>query len=264
LLQSLFDAGKPLVLVTLSGRPLALEWEYENAAAMLHAWFPGTEGGNAIADILFGERNPSGKLAMAFPRAVGQCPMTYAEPPTGRPIDGVGVDAPGDDESDPSGRRAFRKFTTACRLEGPHSPLFSFGYGLSYSAFVYGPVQVDKRTLFNASEKLTASVLVRNVGSVTGDEIVQLYISDPVASRSRPVRELKGFERIVLQPGEERTVSFQLGIADLSFYRASSLVCAEQTWEPGEFIIQIGPNTESLGTARIQWLGDTVDKSALP
>ncbi|HEX5212204.1 MAG TPA: beta-glucosidase BglX [Pseudolabrys sp.] len=256
LLQALHATGKPLVLVTMSGRPLALEWEDRHAGAILHAWFAGSEAGNGIADVLFGAVNPSGKLAMSFPRGAGQCPIYYAEPPTGRPIDKVGIDVAGDTEFDRFGKRVFRKFTTACRLEGPHTPLYPFGYGLSYSAFDYSEFTVDKTELRGA-DTLQASVSVRNSGSVAGEEIVQLYIGDPVASRSRPMRELKGFRRISLRPGEERRVSFTVTTADLTYFRAERLAEPEAVFEPGAFVVEIGPNSQDLSAVRVEWRGDS-------
>ena len=154
LLKALHATGKPLVLVTMSGRPLALEWENRNADAILHCWFAGTEAGNAIADLLFGKANPCGKLAMSFPRSAGQCPIFYAEAPTGRPLDKIGIDVAGDDEVDSDGRHVFRKFTTACRLEGPHTPLYPFGYGLSYSTFEYASLTLDKSVLDGEGDAL--------------------------------------------------------------------------------------------------------------
>ena len=139
----------------------------------------------------------------------------------------------------------FRKFTTACRLEGPATPLYPFGHGLSYSAFDYGAVQVDKTELRGEDDVLTASVTVRNTGAIAGDEIVQLYIGDPVASRSRPLRELKGFRRIALLPGETETVAFHITVDDLRFFRADRLAAPEHVWEPGAFIIEIGPSSET-------------------
>ena len=195
LLGVLKQTGKLLVLVTMSGRPLALEWEDGAADAILHAWFGGSEAGNAIADLLFGDVSPSGRLAMSFPRSSGQCPVHYAEAPTGRPIDGIGVDVAGDEEVGARGRHVFRKFTTACRLEGAHMPLYAFGHGLGYARFDYGGVSFDRSRLRGAGDVLTASVTVRNIGLVAGEEIVQLYIGDPVASRSRPVRQLRGSAR---------------------------------------------------------------------
>lgn len=256
LLQVLHETGKPLVLVTMSGRPIALEWEDRHANAVLHAWFGGSEAGNAVADILFGDANPSGKLAMSFPRAVGQCPISYAEAPTGRPIDKIGIDVPGDDEVDKHGRHVFRKFTTACRIEGPHTPIYPFGHGLGYSAFEYGALELNRTLLSGESDTLSATITVRNAGAIAGEEIVQLYISDPVASRSRPVRELKGFQKILLQPGEERRVSFEINVADLRFFRAERLGAPEHIWEAGTFVIQVGASSQALSAATIEWRAD--------
>ena len=256
LLQALHETGKPLVLVTISGRPLALEWEDRHADAILHSWFGGSEAGNAIADLLFGNVNPSGKLAMSFPRIAGQCPIHYAELPTGRPIDLVGIDVAADNELDRHGRHVFRKFTTACRLEGPHTPLYPFGHGLSYSTFEYGELKLDKTVLRGESDTLHVTVTVRNTGSAAGEEVVQLYIGDPVASRSRPVRELKGFQKFTLQPGEQRTASFKITVAELRFFHADCLAAPEAIWEPGIFLIQVGPNSQELSTARVEWRTD--------
>ena len=253
LLMALHATGKPLVLVTMSGRPLALEWEDRHAAAILHAWFAGIEAGNGIADVLFGVVNPSAKLAMSFPRSAGQCPIYYAEPPSGRPIGMVGIDVAGDGDVDRAGKRVFRKFTTACRLEGPHTPLYPFGHGLSYSAFDYGELMLDKTTLRGENDTLKASVTVHNAGAVAGEEIVQLYVGDPVASRSRPVRELKGFQKVMLQPGEQRIVQFAVTTADLRFFRADRLAAPEAVWEPGAFVIEIGANSRDVSAARVEW-----------
>lgn len=252
LLQALHATGKPLVVVVMSGRPLALEWEDRHAAAVLHAWFAGSEAGNGIADVLFGTVNPSGKLAMSFPRGAGQCPIYYAEPPSGRPIGMIGIDVAGDDEVDRHGKRVFRKFTTACRLEGPHTPLYPFGYGLSYTVFDYGAIAVDKAEL-RGNDMLQASISVRNSGSEAGEEIVQLYIGDPVASRSRPLRELKDFQKIMLRPGETRRVSFTITTAALTYFRAERLAEPEAIWEPGTFVIEIGPNSRDLSAIRVEW-----------
>ncbi|WP_316978635.1 beta-glucosidase BglX [Shumkonia mesophila] len=253
LLEALHETGKPLVLVTMSGRPLALEWEDRHAGAILHAWFGGSEAGHGIADVLFGKVNPSGKLPMSFPRGVGQCPITYAEAPTGRPAGRIGIDVKGDAELDAHGRHVFRKFTTACRLEGPSTPLYPFGHGLGYSAFVYGGVELDRDLLCGKGDVLTASVTVRNAGSLAGEEIVQLYIGDPVASRSRPIRELKGFQKIPLQPGEERRVSFRIAATDLTFDRSTRLGEPEPVIEPGQFVVEIGPNARDLAAASFEW-----------
>ena len=253
LLRALHETGKPLVLVTMSGRPLALEWEAGHADAILHAWFAGTEAGNGIADLLFGAASPCGKLAMGFPRNAGQCPIAYAEPPTGRPADGIGMDAVGDEEVDVRGVHVFRKFTTACRLEGPHTPLYPFGYGLSYGRFDYGSLSLDKTTLRGERDVLNASIVVRNTGVVAANEIVQLYISDPVASRSRPLRALKHFRNIMLRPGEQERVDFAITVADLRFFRADRLAAPEHVFEPGTFVVQIGPNSQSLTSASVDW-----------
>jgi beta-glucosidase len=253
LLEALHQTGKPLVVVTMSGRPLALEWEDRHAAAILHAWFGGSEAGNAIADVLFGAINPSGKLAMSFPRNAGQCPVYYAEAPTGRPVDKIGIDIAGDREVDRDGRHVFRKFTTACRLEGPHIPLYPFGHGLGYSAFEYGTLVLDKTVLRGVADMLTATISVRNIGALLGEEIVQLYIGDPVASRSRPVRELKGFRKITLRPGEERLVAFAVTAAELRFFYAERLAEPEQVCEPGTFRIEIGANSQQLSSASFEW-----------
>lgn len=257
LLRALHETGKPLVLVVMSGRPLALVWEDRHADAILHAWFGGSEAGNAVADVLFGAVNPSGKLTMSFPRSVGQCPIHYAEAPTGRPIHGIGLDIPGDAEVDGAGRHVFRKFTTACCLEGPHTPLYPFGHGLGYSAFEYGPVSLDKTVMTGEADGLTATITVRNAGSVAGEEIVQLYIGDPVASRSRPVRELKAFRKIPLQPGEERRVEFRITAADLRFVRAERLAAPETVLEPGTFVVEVGPSSQTLSAARFEWRADS-------
>jgi beta-glucosidase len=253
LLEALVATGKPLVLVTMSGRPLALEWEDRHANAILHAWFPGSEAGNAIADLLSGAANPSAKLAMSFPRDSGQCPITYAEPPTGRPGHLIGLDTANDTERDAQGRPVFRKFTTACRIEGASTPLYPFGHGLSYARFDYGDVGLDRTELRGAEAVLVAGVTVRNVGTVAGEEVVQLYIGDPVASRARPVRELKGLQKIALKPGDSNTDSIRITTADLAIIRAETLAAPEPVFEPGEFVIGIGASSDRLGTKRIVW-----------
>lgn len=253
LLEALHRTGKILVAVTMSGRPLVLDWEDRHTDAILHAWFGGSEGGNAIADLLFGAVNPSGKLTMSFPRSTGQCPIHYAEAPTGRPIGRIGIDVAGDAEIGRDGSRVFRKFTTACRLEGPHTPLYPFGHGLGYSVFAYGALALDKQVLRGDEDALTATISIRNTGAAAGEEIIQLYVGDPVASRSRPVRELKAFQKIVLEPGEERAVTFRITVADLQFFRAERLTLPEPVWEPGFFCIEIGASSDRLAAADIEW-----------
>jgi beta-glucosidase len=175
LLEAVAATGKPLVLVVMSGRPLAITWAAEHVPAILWTWFPGTEGGRAVADILFGDVNPSAKLPVTIPRSVGQVPIYYNALPTGRP-------AKPDDRY------------TSKYIDSPNEPLFPFGHGLSYTKFEYSDLRVS------VAERITISATVRNSGSRAGDEIVQLYVNDPVASTSRPVRELKGFQRITLAP----------------------------------------------------------------
>ena len=253
LLAALAVTGTPVVLVTLSGRPLSLDREAAQAAAILHAWFPGAEAGHAVAELLFGDRAPTGRLAMSFPRHVGHCPMTYGEAPTGRPIGGIGLDPADDTERDARGARVFRKFTTACRLERPTSPLYQFGFGLTYTEFEYGPVRLDKSRLKGAEDRLRASIQVRNVGTRAGEAVVQLYLGDPVASRSRPVRELKGFRRQALVPGELQDVAFEIDSGMLRFHRGASLLDDWCDWESGEFIVEIGAHAGDLHAARVFW-----------
>ena len=193
---------------------------------------------------------------MSFPRNAGRCPIGYSEPPTGRPVDQIGIDVAGDAEVNPNGRRVFRKFTTACRLEGLHTPLYSFGHGMSYSRFEYTTVELDRTLLRGELDVLNARATVRNAGPTAGEEVVQLYIGDPVASRSRPVRELKGFQKIALQPGEERVVNFSIITDDLKFFRAEGLATPERVFEPGVFAIQVGPSSDVGSSATIEWQAD--------
>jgi beta-glucosidase len=192
-----------------------LERVHQTANAILMAWHPGTEGAQAIADALFGDVNPSGKLPVTFPRTVGQVPLYYNHRPTGRPL--------------PRDRRHTRY---ADQLD---TPLYPFGYGLSYTEFEYR----DLRVTPDGPTSVTVSAEVANVGDRAGDEIVQLYIRDCVASLSRPVKELKGFARVSLAPGESQTVTFRLTEAELGFYDARG----QWTFEPGEFDVWIGPDS---------------------
>jgi beta-glucosidase len=180
LLESLVATGKPVVLLVMAGRPLSIAWAAEHVPAILQTWFLGTEGGHAIADVVFGDVNPSGKLPVTVPRSVGQVPIYYAQLPTGRP-------------ADPQ-----NKFTSKYS-DLPIGPLFPFGHGLSYTRFAYAKAKV---------EGTNASVEVRNAGDRAGDEIVQLYVHNPPSDVSRPTKELMGFRRISLQPGETKRVEF--------------------------------------------------------
>jgi beta-glucosidase len=256
LLRALRETGKPLVLVTMSGRPLALEWEDGNADAILHAWFAGSEAGSAVADLLFGAASPSGRLAMSFPRTAGQCPIHHAEAPTGRPIDKVGLDVAGDAEVDAAGRRVFRKFTTACRLEGPHTPLYPFGHGLTYGTVDYGAPEVDRTVLRGADDMLDVAITVRNTGRVPVEEVVQLYIGDPVAGRSRPVRELKDFQKVALAPGEAKRVGFRITVDQLRYICADRLAAPNRVWEPGRFVVEIGSSSQRLAAVEVEWRAD--------
>jgi len=237
LLKALKRTGKPLVLVTMSGRPLTLGWEDENADAIFHTWFGGIEAGNGIADVLFGALNPSGKLTMSFPRHVGQVPIYYNHKTTGRPL---------------AQNVRFEKFKS-CYLDVPNTPLYPFGYGLSYTNFAYSPVHIDKVNLKGEKDVLSASVRVKNTGPYAGEEVVQLYVTDPVASLTRPVKTLRAFEKIMLRPGQEKTVTFQVTTEDLKFYNEA----LEHDWEPGEFIIHIGTNSDDTKTATANWEKDS-------
>lgn len=232
LLKALYKTGKPLVIVLFNGRPLTLTWEDEHAGAILDAWAPGTEAGNAIADVLFGNYNPSGKITATFPRSVGQIPIYYNHKNTGRPFDGKG---PAKFKSD--------------YLDISNDPLYPFGYGLSYTTFNYSDVKLSKTSL-KGNETLKASVTITNTGNLAGEEVVQLYISDPVASISRSVKELKNFKKINLQPGEKKDVVFEITTADLKFYNNE----LKYDWEPGQFIVQIGTNSSDTHTASVNWL----------
>lgn len=232
LLEELVKTGKPVVLVLFTGRPLALEWEQQHCAAILNVWAPGTEAGNAIADVLFGDVNPGGKLSATFPRSVGQIPIYYNHKPTGRPWDG-------------SYHTKFR----SNYLDSPNDPLYPFGYGLSYTTFAYGDLNLSKTNL-KGKETLIARIIVSNTGKYAGEEVVQLYISDPVATISRPVRELKGFQKIMLQPGQSKEVSFDITPELLKFYNHD----LKYDWEAGEFEIQIGGSSIDLKAKTVNWL----------
>ena len=222
LLKALKATGKPVVMVLVTGRPLTLVWEDKAMDAILNVWSPGTEGGHAVADVLFGKANPSAKLTTTFPRSVGQLPLYYNHKNTGRPHP---------DTAD------YKKFVS-CYIDEINAPLYPFGYGLSYTSFAYSDL------LLSASEmpldgSVTASVTVTNTGSCAGDEIVQLYIHDVYATSTRPVKELKGFRKVHLEPGESAQVEFTLTKEDLSYYNHD----LEWVCEPGDFEIMIGPNS---------------------
>jgi beta-glucosidase len=231
LLQALVKTGKPVVLVLFTGRPLVLTGEDKLAPAILNVWFSGSEAGNAIADVLFGDVNPSGKLTTSFPRNMGQIPIYYAHKNTGRPLAG----------------NEFQKFRSNY-LDVPNDPLYPFGFGLSYTTFEYGDVVLSSKSL-KGPQQLTASVTVTNTGKLAGEEVVQLYIRDMVSSNTRPLKELKGFQKISLQPGESKQVSFTVSTEDLKFYNNN----LKYDWEPGAFRIFIGGNSRDLKYAELNW-----------
>ena len=232
LLRALVETGKPVVLVLMNGRPLTLTWEAEHCGAILETWFGGTETGNAVADVLFGDYNPSGKLTATFPRNVGQIPIYYNHKNTGRPYKG-----------DPAAKYVSRY------LDVPNDPLYAFGYGLSYTTFSYGDVKLSK-TALAGEETLVASVGLTNTGERAGEETVQLYLRQPVASVTRSVEDLRGFQKVRLQPGETREVTFRITPEDLKFYNGK----LEYDWEPGEFIIRIGgDSTSQAKPATVRW-----------
>ena len=232
LLKALLKTGKPVVLVLFTGRPLAIKWENDNVPAILNVWFGGTEAGNAIADVLFGDVNPSGKLSTTFPQNVGQVPLYYNHKSTGRPLEG----------------KWFQKFRSNY-LDVSNDPVYPFGYGLSYTSFSYSPVKLSTSSA-KGNQTVTASVTVTNTGSVEGKEVVQLYIRDIVGSITRPVEELKGFQKIDLKAGESKTVSFDIHTADLKFYNGE----LRYDWESGDFDIMIGGNSRDVQSAKINWV----------
>ena len=232
LLVELKKLGKPIVLVLFTGRPLVLNQEKEIADAILNVWFPGSEAGYAISDVLFGKVNPSGKLPMTFPRSVGQVPLYYNYKSTGRP------------EKDED---KFEKFKSVY-LDIPNSPLYPFGYGLSYTTFNYSDISLSSSKL-QGNQTLKASVTLTNTGKYDGAEVVQLYIRDAVGSITRPIKELKGFQKIMLKAGESKTVTFDITPEDLKFYNGD----LKYDWESGDFEIKIGGNSNDLKTALVNW-----------
>lgn len=222
LLEALKKTGKPIVLVLFTGRPLDLSWESKNIPAILNVWFPGSEAGYAIADVLYGKVNPSGKITMSFPQNVGQVPLFYNHKNTGRPL--------------PDGKW-FQKFRSNY-LDVSNDPLYPFGYGLSYTQFEYGKPTINKLQM-NKKDTIRVSVTLRNTGKFAGKEVVQWYIRDVVGSTTRPVKELKGFEKVLLQPGETKTVHFDIHLDLLKFYNYN----LDWVAESGEFQVMVGPNS---------------------
>ncbi len=232
LLDALAATGKPVVLVLFTGRPLTIQHETEVSTAVLNVWAGGTEAGNAVADVLFGNTNPSGKLAVTFPRSVGQVPIYYNHKMTGRP---QATDQPN------------QKFRSNY-LDVPNDPLFPFGFGLSFSKFEYSNFKLSAEKM-TGNQKLTASISLKNTGPADGSEVVQLYIRDVVGSSSRPVKELKGFQKVFLKKGESRTVSFDISTDDLRFYNHD----LKYDWEPGDFDVMLGGNSRDVLSGRVNW-----------
>ncbi|KQM67223.1 beta-D-glucoside glucohydrolase [Pedobacter sp. Leaf216] len=228
LLKALAKTGKPIVLVLFTGRPLALNWEQENIPAILNVWFPGSEAGSAIADVLFGDVNPSGKLSATFPQNVGQVPLYYAHKNTGRPL------AEG---------KWFEKFRSNY-LDVSNDPLYPFGFGLSYTTFGYSNITLSSNSL-SKGKSITASVTISNIGKYDGKEVVQLYIQDLVGSITRPVKELKGFQKVSLKAGESKKITFNISENDLKFYNSALKFAAE----PGDFKVFIGTNSKDVKEA---------------
>lgn len=232
LLAALKKTGKPIVLVLFNGRPMVINDEIEKADALLNVWFPGSEAGYAISDVLFGKVNPSAKLPVTFPRNVGQIPLYYNHKNTGRPLTDENV---------------WEKFRTAY-LDSPNLPLFPFGFGLSYTTFTYSDINVSAKNL-QGNGKLTASVTLTNTGKYDGAEVVQLYIRDVVGTNTRPLKELKGFQKVMLKAGESKTVSFEITPEDLKYYNNE----LKFDWESGDFQIMIGGNSQDVKSITINW-----------
>ena len=227
LVQAIHSLGKPYVVVLMNGRPLTINWLADNSPAILETWFAGTQAGPAIADVLFGDVNPGGKLPVTFPRTLGQVPIYYNHKSTGRP---------------PTDQKYTSKY-----LDVPVTPLYPFGYGLSYTQFKFGRPELSAQSIA-PNGQLTVSVEVENTGNVTGDEVVQLYIRDEASSVTRPVKELKGFQRVTLRPREKRRVQFTLKPEHLGFYNREMRFVVE----PGEFRVMVGSSSEDVQETRFQ------------
>ena len=224
LLQALKETGKPVVLVNLSGRPLDLSWENEEMDAILQAWFPGTQGGHGIADVIAGDQNPSARLVISFPRNIGQLPIYYNRKNTGRPVD------LNDETTDYKSNY----------LDSSITPLYPFGYGLSYTTYAISDLSLDKPSMKATGDSITVTATVHNSGAVDGEMVVQLYIRDLVGSTTRPVKELKGFQKVPLKAGERRQVTFELRAEELAFYGLDM----EKKTEPGSFRLWVAQSSD--------------------
>jgi len=236
LLNELKKTGKPIAMILFTGRPLALTNVKDAPDAILNTWFAGSEAGNAIADVLFGKVNPSGKLPMTFPRSLGQVPIYYNAKNTGRPLDQKLVD-----------KCEYQRFRSNY-MDECNTPLYPFGYGLSYTKFNYSDVTVSNANP-KGNQTIQASVTVTNSGNYDGAEVVQLYIRDLVGTITRPVKELKGFQKVMLKKGESKKVTFDITPENLKFYNGD----LKYDWEAGEFDIMIGTNSEDVKHSKINW-----------
>jgi beta-glucosidase len=219
LIQAVAATGKPYVVVLMNGRPLTVNWLAENAPALLEAWQPGTEGGNAVADVLFGNVNPSGKLPVTFPRSVGQIPIYYNQLATGRPADPA------------------NKFTSKY-LDVPNSPLYPFGYGLSYTNFAFSKLRLSSHSI-SAKGSVTVRADITNTGTTAGTDVAQLYVHNRNATILQPIRQLEGFHRISVAPGQTRTVTFKLNAKNLGYYDNNGQFIVH----PGAFDVWVGDSS---------------------
>jgi len=228
LVKRIVETGTPVIALVMAGRPLALEWLDEHVPAILNTWHPGSRAGDAIAEVLSGDYDPSGKLVITFPRNVGQIPIYYNHKNTGRPFD------------------AQNKYTSKY-LDVSNEPLYPFGYGLSYTSFEYSGLTLSSKSI-SEKDSLMVTIDVINTGDYNGEEVVQLYIHDRVGSVTRPVKELKGFEKIVLKKGESKKVRFTIKAPDLAFYNGK----LEYKWEPGQFDVYVGGNSRDVLSAEFE------------
>lgn len=231
LLKELVTTGKPVVLLNFSGRPTILNWEKAHVPAILNVWFGGSEAGDAICDVVFGDKNPCGKLTTSFPQHVGQIPLYYNHFNTGRPV--------------ADGADRFFSYQSNY-LDVRNDPLYPFGYGLSYTTYQYGELKLDSKTM-SPHGQITVTIPVTNTGNRDGIEVVQLYIRDVVGSIARPVKELKGFQRLSIKAGETATATFTIDASKLKFYNYD----LKEVVEPGEFDVMVGPNSRDLKRATI-------------
>ena len=224
LIKAIAKTGKPIVLMINAGRPLIFDWAADNIPAIMYTWWLGTEAGNSIADVLFGNYNPAGKLTITFPRTEGQIPVYYNHYNTGRPA------------AKPTDRNYVSSY-----IDLDNDPKFPFGFGLSYTKFTYSNLVLDKKQ-FKAGQNIKASVTVTNTGNFDGEEVAQLYIRDLTASVVRPVKELKGFQKIMLKKGESKTISFTLTANNLKFFNDK----LQYVFEPGDFKLFVGGNSRDV------------------